>query len=37
MIIFDYKCSNCGHEDEYLLEPDQQPACVNCGSCTQKE
>ena len=35
MPIYDYKCSNCGHQFELIQKFSDQPAEI-CPQCTQK-
>jgi putative FmdB family regulatory protein len=32
MPIYEYACTDCGHEFEELVRGDEQPVCPSCGT-----
>lgn len=39
MPLFDYKCEDCGHVEEFLISADDETdlACLRCGGRSHRE
>ena len=36
MPIYDYHCTECGHEQEEIILKDETPVCKKCGSAAMR-